>query len=1167
MANRDLSEEPTLKADRDLVGTTLGQYILRELIGQGGYGAVYRAEDPALEREVAIKVLHARRSDGDPRERFLREGKLAAQLDHPYAAHIYAFGAEDEGRLLWIAMEWVRGIALDEWLDEHGPMSPEQLGPFFEGVCEVVHAAHRHGIIHRDLKPSNIMVVESGGRLLPKLLDFGIAKRQRHLVVTPDPGMAAGHDDLGAVKTDRLPVRPRRAGRADVCAGSESRRQLTPPGGPLGTPAYMALEQWVSADTVGPEADIYALAIIAYELLTGRQPYVASQTADYFEQHKRAVAPQLGDGFPRALDRILRFALEKDPRARPSTALELASHLRGALRQIKREQLRAATQLYFDQNAAPGLLWGADVLEANLRSVPAETLSSLERTFVAASQRRIRQIRRARRVLVCLAVVAAIGVVLYRAAMQARLAETEARAARELTAAKISESELEQGRAALLHGEPEAQRHLAAAYQRDPVSATGFMLARAMQPRLSERARLQGTYGHMRWATFSPDGSQIATADDRAAQIWDGQTHRLLFTLPHGAAVYQTLYAPDGAWLVTVTETTIKIWDAKTGTFIRDLATPPDGPTRPNFQRAAISSSGTLVAAMYVDGSVTRVWDAGSGKQVAELRDPHPDNLAYIAFSRTDYLATTGGNDAHVFDSRTWRRVLTVPGPVRSLAFDARGRLATGSAAGDVSLFEIPSGQRLRHLRQSGESVESLAFSSDGELVAAGGRDGTLQVWWTGSGALRRQLNPRRSRILAVELDPTSGALLAAHADGTAVVADTAQGLPIAVLDGPRSALLVAGFGPRGQVVGASLDGTARIWDAHSPYRQWSAAPMGDGCGIVSGAQPDSRFVAVGCGTRPTRVWDTAQDRLLAELPSVTSIESGGFTSAFPAVSAAGDRAAIARGNAVELYALPGGRLLRRIEHAAAVSAVAFAPLGRDLVSGTVNGSLLVTRDDGASRALQAAAGIDVAELLPDGRVVASDAERRFRVFSPSGAVLADLELPVRVMSLRREGARLVALPSYLAAASPPLVVDVDHPRVVARLEGHIGQVFSARWIAQGRILTAGADGTARVWDGATGTLLQTYQGWPGFLADAILGPDGLVIGGDSDGSLRFWDAASGAKLWTLPAHKSAVVGVHLEGGDIVTRGFAGEVSRWRLPQSGAVMEACAHHPPCAIMP
>jgi WD40 repeat protein len=82
-----------------------------------------------------------------------------------------------------------------------------------------------------------------------------------------------------------------------------------------------------------------------------------------------------------------------------------------------------------------------------------------------------------------------------------------------------------------------------------------------------------------------------------------------------------------------------------------------------------------------------------------------------------------------------------------------------------------------------------------------------------------------------------------------------------------------------------------------------------------------------------------------------------------------------------------------------------------------------------------------------------------------------------------------------------------------------------------------------------------------------ILAPDGLVIGGDADGSLRFWDAASGAKLWTLPVHKSAVIGLHLEGVDIVTRGFGGEISRWTLPQPEAVMDACAHHPPCATIP
>jgi WD40 repeat protein len=342
---------------------------------------------------------------------------------------------------------------------------------------------------------------------------------------------------------------------------------------------------------------------------------------------------------------------------------------------------------------------------------------------------------------------------------------------------------------------------------------------------------------------------------------------------------------------------------------------------------------------------------------------------------------------------------------------------------------------------------------------------------------------------------------------------------------------------------------------------------MSDDCGIITRSEVARRFVAVGCGDLPTRVWDTAHDRLLAELPSVTPINGGGFASAFPAVSAAGDRAAIARAQAVEVYELPGGRLVRTVEHGAPVSAVAFASAGRDLVSGAVDGSVLVTREDGTQRALQASAGIDAAELLPDGRVIVSDAERRLRVYAPSGEVLAELETPARIMSLRRDKGRVVALPSYTGNAAPPLLIDLDRYRVVAQLEGHTGQVFSARWVSEGRIITAGADGTARLWDGATGRLLQTYRGSSRFLADATLAPGGLVIAGDADGVLRFWDAPSGAKLWTLQAHKSAVIRIHVEGGDIVTRGFTGEISRWRLPKPEQVLDACARHADCAIVP
>jgi WD40 repeat protein/serine/threonine protein kinase len=1083
-------------SDRDLSGWTLGDYVLRELIRKGGYGAVYRSEQRLLEREVVVKVLHAERSDNASRERFLREARLAAQLDHPYAAHVYDFGTADQGNVLWIAMERVRGVPLDTWLDKHGPMPPEQFGPFFEGLCEVVHAAHDLGIVHRDLKPSNIMVVESKGRRFPKLLDFGIAKWNRPSETAPasrsDEDRNPDRDD---VKTKRLPVRPRRAGRNVPCYGSDSRRQLTPPGGCLGSPPYMPQEQWIRADTVGPEVDIYALGIIAYETLTARRPFVANQTGDYFAQHKHAPVPQLGHGFTPALDLVIQCALDKNPRARYGSASELAADLQRALRTSAREQLRASAQQWHDQCGPPGLLWGADVLENTLRSVPRETLGPLECSFVAESERRIRRARWVRRSVVALAAAVAIGGFLYRATMQTELAQKQTelaqeqtRLAREVTGATVTQAELEQGRSSLLQGVPDAQLHLSRAYQRgDRSPSTAFMLARAMQPRLAEQARLTSTFGRMWSAAFSPDGRQIVTTDDQAAQIWDARTYRRIFTLFHGDTVYQAMYSADGARLVTAGgDGTVKIWDAANGALVRELR--HDGPKLRYFA-AALSPDGRLVAAIDTRGDVAHVWDAVSGAPVAEIRN---DGLEFpgLAFSPDGcWLATTGGSDVHVLDARTWRLTLTIRGSRvhgLGLAFDPTGaRLITGAMTGDVAIWSIPSGTRIRHLRDIGEPVDAVAFSPDGQLVVAASRDGAVRVWHARSGELQSQLNSRYSAIFAVEFDRTSRRVLAAGAAGAVVVGDADQGVPDAVLEGPPN-VLVAHFDPSSRrVVGASLDGTAWVWDATSPYHR----------------------------------------------------------------------------------ELPDGRLLRTIGHDAAVNAVAFATTGREIVSGAVDGSLLVTGDDGARFVLPASpGGIDAVAFLPDGRLISSDAQRRLRVYDPSGAVLANLELPTRVMSLRVDGTRLVTTPIYSAGPASPVLVDLERYQVVTQLDGHVGRVFSARWVAGGQILTAGGDGTARLWDGTVGLLRQTYRGGSQVLYDATLASDGLVMAGGADGRLRFWDETSGRQLWALQAHTSPIIGVHVESGDLVTRGFTGELARWTLPSPGQVIQACDGRERCAIV-
>ena len=198
-----------------MLGRTLGDFVVKERLGGGGGGEVFRAEQVTLGREAVIKVMTRVESTERASERFLREARLASQLDHPFAAHVYGFGVEPDG-LLWIAMELVRGTPLDQIIKEQGAIPLPRFVPFFERLCEVLQAAHDQGIVHRDIKPANVMVISRAGRLLPKLLDLGIARRgasepaaglemrARGTGATPESDGLTGHTHLGDRKSTRL---------------------------------------------------------------------------------------------------------------------------------------------------------------------------------------------------------------------------------------------------------------------------------------------------------------------------------------------------------------------------------------------------------------------------------------------------------------------------------------------------------------------------------------------------------------------------------------------------------------------------------------------------------------------------------------------------------------------------------------------------------------------------------------------------------------------------------------------------------------------------------------------------------------------------------------------------------------------------------------------------
>ena len=1030
--------------------------------------------------------------------RFVREAVITARLEHPGIVPVYEAGRWLDGTPFY-AMKLVAGRPLRDLISERRTID-ERIGLLHHviAVADAIAYAHGRNIIHRDLKPSNVLVGDYGETVV---IDWGLAK-----------DVAAG-EEAGAAGSPGAPD-----------------DELTHTGAVLGTPAYMPPEQ-ARGEPVDKRADVFAIGAMLWELCSLQRLPPA-----YAGQRRRILRRA---GIDQDLATIILKAVDPDPERRYPDAGVVATDLKAF-----KAGARIATRRYS--------MWALLAHWTRRHRAAAITIAIATAVSVAGVSFYVHSVSAERE-----------------RAERSRSAEQDAKAAavaaladKRVADARAAEAALEQGRAALLHHEPEAQARLTEAYKREPAPSTAFMLARAIQPRLEQEAQFASTFGRMLWATFSPDGSQIVTTDDRAAQIWDGRTYQLLATLSSNAEVWHASYSPDGSRLVTCGLGKVTLWDPRSGVRLHELRA-RDANKQLRYFRTAISPDGRFVTAIDVSGTTVPVWSATTGDLLAELHNSE-DIWPSLALSRDGWLATSGGADVQVFDTRTWRQVLRLPGRITSLAFDSGSHLVTGAATGEVAVWNVPSGARLRQLRESGEPIDLVAFSPDNRLVAAGTRGGTIEMWDAASGAAHGQMHPRRSRVTVIEFDPTGKLVLVAHADGTVIVADAAQGLPVTLFEGSRAAGRFARFDPSaGRVVTASWSGTASVWHARSPYRRWSSKPTDDACLVVETPEPQGRYVAVGCKQRPVRIWDTAHDRLLAELPSSTEVAELGFTSAFPAVSADGDRAAIARGSAVEVYELPGGRLVRTVAHPAPVSAIAFAPGGRDVISGSLDGSVLIAHDDGALQALASGSGVDAVALLPDGKSVVSDAQRRVRIYNLRGVVLANLEMPARMMSFRPHGTRLIALASYTGVATPPTVIDLENYHTV-QLVGHVGKVLSARWVADNRILTAGQDGTARMWDAASGRQLTVYRGGTVFIGDASLLNDSIVVAGDADGLLRFWDTSTGTRLWTLQAHTSFVVGVHVQDGNIITRAYTGEISRWRLAPAEQAIEECNRRPHCA---
>src|SRR3954454_18703439 len=256
-----------------------GQFQILQKIGSGGMGSVYKALPPALSRMVAVKILHPKLANRkDLVSRFRREARAMSHLTHPNTVRVLLYGELEDGSL-YIVMEYLEGKNLNQLVRSEGPLPLERGLPILIQACGALEEAHRAGIVHRDLKPENIFVCNQGGlRDYPKVLDFGLAK-----------------------VTERE-MRP----------GSII---LTQEGMVFGTPEFMSPEQ-AQGKSLTPGSDIYSLAVILYEVLTGKLPFEAKNPMEYI-QLPVTTKPKLinervpARTFPPLLWTVLSKALEK----------------------------------------------------------------------------------------------------------------------------------------------------------------------------------------------------------------------------------------------------------------------------------------------------------------------------------------------------------------------------------------------------------------------------------------------------------------------------------------------------------------------------------------------------------------------------------------------------------------------------------------------------------------------------------------------------------------------------------------------------------------------------------------------------------------------------------------------------------------------------------------
>ena len=1060
----DKQSVPTASSGPGMVGIgeQIGRYKLLRILGEGGFGIVYLAEQQRpMKRQVALKIIKPGMDSAQVVRRFEAERQALALLDHPNVAHVYDAGATDAGRPYFV-MEYVKGVPITEHCDRQKLTIEERLKLFVK-VCEAIQHAHQKGIIHRDIKPSNIQVCIQGEQVVPKVIDFGVAKA------------------LSQPLTERTLV--------------------TEQGQLIGTPEYISPEQAeMTNQDIDTRSDIYSLGVLLYELLTGTLPFESQAlrrgSLEQMRQILRETEPRTPSTRVSSLDVETSTKLV---RCCQSDAASLRRKLRGDLDWITLKAMEKDRMRRYQTAHAL-----AEDIQRHLNNEP--VLAGRPGTLYRFQK----LVRRNEGVFAAAAVVAAVlvlgAIVSTWQAIRATQAEREQSRLREVA---MAAQEKEVGLRQQAEARELAMRQLAYASDMSVAQQALDMndlgrarrLLDAHRPAPDDEVDLRGWEWRYLWqecrgnareelcrypnsahsVAYSPDGRMLAVAGcyKNFVEIWDVPGRKRIKALQPEEG-HLVAFAPRGNLLATDAGNQIRLWRTDTWNLVRSLT------LGGRVQFLKFSPDRRRLACMSRLPAKVTVWEVDQWTVVREIDDVEPigTHSGAVDFS-PDGKALVIGDYTHplqVIDLASGNKKFDIPKAhtehLSAVAWSPNGSIiasGSGIVGGPIWLWDAATGESLGELKGHTSAIGELTFSADSAWLYSVSGDQTIRVWDVEQQQCLTILRGSSDEVYGLALSPDGTTLASACKDG---VVTFWSALPRPEEEQPRL-IEVDQFGwpafaPDSRVLAVPRKGTVSLFDL-ATLREVEQLPLlGSDVWMVAYSR-DGTLLISGSRSGKTRVWSCTERRLLQELDDPND-------PGYPDRFWADDRRLLAvnvRGNAIWWDTLTGQTI--QTFPVGPFYGVDLSPDGRLLAFGTETGALHWLNAE-------------------TGEVLATRSDAHW--------------LPVRGIAFSADGKRAasVAWDGTLALWDPSSFRRMTDPF----FKGHL---MGAHWVAfspDGRRLATSSVGreAVKLWDLLTYRELITLAGQGSSFHFVAFSPDGQWLAAcNSQGQLHLWRAPSWAEI------------------------------------------------------